>query len=231
MSFNIIVKWQLWCDTNWSRCISICSWFGSCCLASTLPFPYLQLLLHCRLWVRLDFSSSPASSAPRDSSPLLLPLLLSLRQFSIPLFIILLFFPQETNSESNHKTVIPGSTKFKPGRICVLECCSSPSLTSLTPLPRCVLTHAQAYPTGKWQGAARGNGLQRYKTLHSVSQGMDEVEEEVPNPKQTLHVHLWLCTHSSLNLQETKSRWEAQLDKAAWIFTLLHANDGTWARV
>lgn len=150
------------------------------------------------------------------------------------LFLFLLFyffFPQETNSESNHKTVIPGSTKFKPGRICVLECCSSPSLTSLTPLPRCVLTHAQAYPTGKWQGAARGNGLQRYKTLHSVSQGMDEVEEEVPNPKQTLHVHLWLCTHSSLNLQETKSRWEAQLDKAAWIFTLLHANDGTWARV
>lgn len=46
---------------------------------------------------------------------------------SLFLFLFIYFFPQETNSESNHKTVIPGSTKFKPGRICVLECCSSPS--------------------------------------------------------------------------------------------------------
>lgn len=50
---------------------------------------------------------------------LFLPLLISLRQFSISLFYF--FFFQETNTESKQKTVVPGSTKSKPGRICVLE--------------------------------------------------------------------------------------------------------------
>lgn len=90
-----------------------------------------------------------------------------------------------------------------------------------------VPSHTQTNPARKWQGTAKGNGLQRYKTLIAASLGMGEMKEEVSNPNQTLHVHLRLCTHSHLNLQKTKSRRTTRLDKGIWVFMLLNANDCT----